>query len=236
MTFNIKSYLTLCLVILFAACSKDDDPVLAPPAMSDIEIGSGNSKIGYAGGDIHVEAKITAPAKLASVTVTITPQEGTGWGIDTTYTEGFTGLLNAELHEHIDIPAEAPTGNYNLKIIVTDQAGKKTETAAVVEIKLDPTLPNLEDFEVSLSEDKTDLHVGGHIEAVNKIAKVELEVHGGGWEKDYDLTNEAMVGQTTYHLHAHVNVADAPAGHYHLHLKITDQSGKEMEFEEHFDK
>jgi hypothetical protein len=32
------------------------------------------------------------------------------------------------------------------------------------------------------------------------------------------------------------SIPTAPAGHYHLHLKVTNQAGKENEFEEHFDK
>ncbi len=240
MTFHIRSiqsYIALFAVILFAAaCSKDKEEVLAPPSLSDVEIGSGNNKTGYAGGDIHIEAEITAPAKIASVKVSIHPEAGSGWEFDTTYTEGFAGLLNAELHKHIHIPAEAPTGDYHLDIVVTDQQGRTASVESDIVIVLDPTLPTLENFEVELSEDGTDLHIEGDIHAENKIAKVEVEIHGGDWEKEVEYTDEAMVGQTDYNLHKHIDITDAPAGHYHVHVKITDQAGKEREFEDHFDK
>lgn len=235
MTFNIKHFILFFSILLLAACSKEENP-LAAPTIDDIEVGSDNNKTGYAGGDIHIEAEIIAPAKIASITVAIKPVAGTGWEFDTTYTEGFAGLLNTELHEHIDIPLTAATGAYQLTITVTDQAGKKTEVSVAIEIKLDTTLPALKDLVVSVSADKKELHLAGTIEATNKIANVELEVHGGNWEKDFDITEAAMVGQTSYPLQSQVNIAEAPGGHYHLHLKVTDQQGKEMEFESHFDK
>ncbi len=240
MTFRIKSiqsYIAFFSIILFAAaCSKDKEEVLPAPSLSDVEIGSGNNKTGYAGGDIHLEAQITAPAKIASVRVSIHPEEGAGWEFDSTYTEGFAGLLNAEFHKHIHIPAEAATGEYHLHMVVTDQLGKTAQVESDIEIVLDPSLPNIEDFEVGLSADGTDLHVEGHVHAENKIARIEVEIHGGDWETEVSYTDAAMVGQTEYHLHKHIDVTEAPAGHYHIHVKIVDQSGKEREFEEHFDK
>lgn len=239
MTFHIRSiqsYIGLFAIILFAAACSKKEEVVAPPSLSNVEIGSGNNKTGYAGGDIHIEAEIMAPGKIASVRVTIHPKAGSGWEFDTTYTEGFTGLLNAEIHEHIHIPIEAPSGDYHLDIVVTDQQGKTTGVESDIKIVLDPTLPSIENFEVELSEDGTDLHIEGDIHAEKKIAKVAVEIHGGDWEKEVEYTDAAMVGQTAYSLHKHIDIADAPAGHYHVHVKITDQAGREREFEEHFDK
>ncbi|WP_291908896.1 DUF4625 domain-containing protein [Chitinophaga sp. CB10] len=76
---------------------------------------------------------------------------------------------------------------------------------------------------------------GGDISAPNKIASVTIEIHGA-WAYEVTYTDAAMVGQTTYHLHKHVNVSAAPAGHYHVHITVKDQAGKEREIEEHFDK
>lgn len=227
--------IALFAIVLFAACSKDE-PELAAPSLSDIEIGSDNNKTGYAGGDIHIEAMITAPAKIASVKLSIHPETGTGWEFDSTYTEGFAGQLNAEFHKHIHIPVEAATGEYHLHFVVTDQKGKTVSLEEEIEIVLDPSLPDLSDFEVEVSSSGAELHVEGTISAPKKIAKVALEIHGGGWEKEFEYTDEAMVGKTSYDFHKHVSIADAPSGHYHVHFKIIDQAGKEREFEEHFDK
>ncbi|SHM47007.1 protein of unknown function [Chitinophaga jiangningensis] len=216
------------------ACSKKDD--VAPAATISLkEIGSNNSKVAYAGSDLHIDATIIAPGGIKAITVDIHSQESGGWKFDSTYTEGFAGVKNADFHKHIDIPAEAAAGKYHIHLTVIDQQGKQTEVESELEIKMDATLPSLDGLELKLNTDKTDLHVGGDITAPNKIAGVTVEIHGG-WEYEVTYTDAAMVGQTTYHLHKHVNVSAAPAGHYHVHIKVVDQLGKEREFEAHFDK
>ncbi|MBV7531015.1 DUF4625 domain-containing protein [Chitinophaga sp. sic0106] len=216
------------------ACSKKDE--VAPKATITLkEIGSGNSKVAYAGSDLHVDAEIIAPGGIKEVKLDIHPQEAGGWEFDSTYTEGFVGVKNADFHKHIDIPAEAAAGKYHIHLTVIDQHGQQTEVESDLEIKIDATLPSLASLELKLNTAKTDLHVGGDISAPNKIASVTVEIHGG-WEYEVTYTDAAMVGQTTYHLHKHVNVSAAPAGHYHVHVKVVDQRGKEREFEEHFDK
>lgn len=225
----------LAMPLLFAACSKDKDEVVPGPSMDGIEIGSGNNKIGYTGSDIHIEAKVAAPGNIANVQLTIHPEAGTGWKFDSVYTNGFAGLKNAEFHKHIIIPAEAATGHYHLHMVVTDQRGQKKTHEADIEIKTDPTLPTASGFAVSLGSGGTDLHLEADIAAQNKIAKAEVEIHGG-WETTVSYTDAAMVGQTAYHLHKHIDISKAPAGHYHVHLNIIDQAGKQKEFETHFDK
>ncbi|RFS21760.1 DUF4625 domain-containing protein [Chitinophaga silvatica] len=221
--------------VLFTACTKDKEEVAPGPSMDAIEIGSGNNKIAYTGSDIHVEAQVTAPGNIASIQLTIQPVSGTGWKYDSVYTTGFAGLKNAEFHKHIVIPAETATGQYRLHLVVTDQKGMKKVFDSDIEIKTDPSLPTAIGFEVALGSAGTDLHLEADINAPNKIAKVEVEIHGK-WEKTMSYTDAAMVGQSTYHLHKHINVSEAPAGHYHVHLNVIDQAGKQKEFETHFDK
>lgn len=219
---------------LMAACSKDDDEPTPKPTITMHELGSDNSKIAYTGSDLHVDAEIVAPGNIASIMLEI---HGDGnWELDTTYTTGFAGLKNVEFHEHVDIPAEAPVGRYHFHLVVTDQRGQQTTYEDDLEIKEDPTLPTATGFEIGLNTAGDDLHVEASITAPNKIAKVVIEVHGSNWEKEFEFTDVAMVGQTTYNLHKHLNVGAAPAGHYHVHMKVVDQAGKEREFEEHFDK
>ncbi|RZL39214.1 MAG: DUF4625 domain-containing protein, partial [Pedobacter sp.] len=140
------------------------------------------------------------------------------------------------LHKHIDIPADAVLGLYHVHIKITDQAGQVTDVESDLEIKKDTTLPTVAGFEVGANATGTDLHMEATVGAVNKIAKVVVEVHGSAWEQEYTYTDVAMVGQLTYNFHKHVNITAAPAGHYHVHLKVVDQAGKEIEVEEHFDK
>lgn len=229
-------WVSVSLIFAFASCSKDDKENIPAPAISNTEIGSDNSKIGYAGNDIHIEANITAPAKIANIKVSIHPEGVSEWQFDSTYAEGYTGLLNAEFHEHIEIPSKAALGHYHLHITITDQNGKSTKIDDEIEVKEDLTLPLLTGFSVEVEDGGDELHVEGTINAVNKIAKVVLEIHGGNWEKEFEYSDDTMIGKTTYDFHKHVDISTAPAGHYHVHLKIIDQAGKEREFEDHFDK
>lgn len=222
----------------FSACKKDgnQNEDVTPPVIEGLEIGIGNNKIAHPGNDLHLEAKITAPANIASVVLDIHPESGTGWKVNTTYTEGLAGLKSAEFHKHIDVPADAALGDYHLHIKVTDANGKVTEAESELKLQSDPTLPSVTGFEVGLNAAGNDLHAEAAINAPNKIASITIEVHGDGFEKEVVYTDAAMVGQTTYNLHKHVDVTGAPKGHYHVHLKVVDQAGKENEFEEHFDK
>ncbi|WP_126972681.1 DUF4625 domain-containing protein [Gynurincola endophyticus] len=222
--------------VLFTACSKDDDDNFAPPTIEDVELGSSNSRIAYRGSDFHIEAEIKAPGTIESVTVEIHGSGANAWEFEQVYTDGFKGLKNAELHKHIDVPATVALGNYHLHIVVLDQQGKKTSYEADIEVKEDNTLPSISTLELELNAAGDDLHVETLITAPNKIKEVEIEIHGGSWEEDFTYTDAAMVGQTSYTFHKHVNIASAPAGHYHVHFKVIDQAGKEREFEGHFDK
>lgn len=234
---TIKPIIALLLFVsVFAACKKDKDEVLPAPTVNGLEIGSGNSKIGFAGTDIHIEGEILAPANIASVSLDIQPKTGTGWKFNKTYTEGLVGQKNAEFHQHIDIPAETVLGIYRVQLTITDQAGQVTKVDAEIEIKKDLTLPTVSGFEAVPNTAGNDLHVEAAISAVNKIAKVTVEIHGGTYEKEVVYTDVAMVGKVDYNLHKHIAIADAPIGHYHIHLKVEDQAGKSIEVEEHFDK
>lgn len=209
---------------------------VASPTITDVEIGSGNNKQAHAGSDFHIEAQIVAPGDIDRVELEIHPESGSGWQLDTVYTAGLAGLKNAELHEHIDVPASAAVGSYHLHLTVTDKNGNKAEFESDIEVIKDPTLPTVTGFEVEVEDAGKGLHLEAAITAPSKIAAVTAEVHGSGWEKEFEFKDAAMVGQTVFSFHKHVDIAAAPAGHYHVHLKVTDQSGKENEFEGHFDK
>jgi hypothetical protein len=237
MTINFRLLIVLFSVLSFvASCSKDDDDVTAAPTISAVEVGHENNKTAYPGGDFHIEAEILAPGNVSTVQLLITPVSGSGWSFDEVFTDGLAGNKNATFHEHITIPGEAALGQYKLRLVVTDQKGQVANIESDLEIKVDPTLPAATGYEIGLNAAGNDLHLEATINAVNKIAKVIVEVHGAGWEKEFEFTDAAMVGQTTYNFHKHVNVGEAPAGLYHVHLVVVDQAGKQNEFEEHFDK
>ncbi|MBZ4192475.1 DUF4625 domain-containing protein [Niabella beijingensis] len=227
----------IAIIVLLAgvaSCKKDDKELIAKPTITNLEIGANNSKTGYPGADIHIEGDITAPGTIENIAVEIRPESGNGWKFNETFTEGYTGTRNATLHEHIDIPEDAATGRYQVLIRIADKTGNVTELAAELNIVTDPSLPSIKDLEVAY-EGNGELHVEGAVTAVNKIAAITIEVHGGSYEKEFPVTGD-YAGKTTYHLHQHIDIADAPSGHYHVHVAVKDQAGKEMEFEGHFDK
>lgn len=215
------------------ACKKDE-PILGAPTISGLEVGTANSKIAYPGNDLHIEAQIEAPGVIARVKLEINPVNGTGWKFNETFTESFVGLKNAEFHEHFDVPVDAAVGAYKLVLTVTDQAGKITKIESDLNMVIDLTLPSVTNLAIEL-ENATEIHVEANVTAPNKIAKVEVEIHGGTFEKEFTYTDVAMVGQTSYHLHKHLDITGAPVGHYHVHVKVTDQAGKSIEVEGHFD-
>jgi len=235
----MKTTKTLLLFSLFAitftACKKEEQ-LEQGPTISALEVGTSNSKIAHPGNDLHIEAQITAPANIKDVVLEIHPESGSGWNVNTTYTEGFAGVKNAEFHKHIDVPADAKVGAYHGHLKVTDQNGQVSEIEFDLQVTADPSLAKVMGFEVVLNTAGNDLHIEASVTAPNKIAKLVLEVHGNGWEKEMSYEDATVVGKTSYTLHKHLDVAAAPKGHYHVHLKVIDQSGKEVEFEEHFDK
>ncbi|TWI84420.1 DUF4625 domain-containing protein [Chitinophaga japonensis] len=75
------------------------------------------------GNELHLETTITAPNKIAEVSVEI---HG-AWEEEYTYTDAeMVGQTTYDFHKHIDISA-APAGHYHVHIKVVDQAGKERE-------------------------------------------------------------------------------------------------------------
>ncbi len=236
MKTTFKSFITILAVIIFLASCKKDPMPIEKPSITDLEVGSSNNKTAYPGAELHIEAKILAPGNIASVKLEIHKVSGAGWEFEEVFRGTLVGKKNTEFHEHISVPADAALGIYHLHLSVTDQEGNTTEVESQLEVKVDPTLPTISNFEVEINAAGNDLHVESAIAATNKIAKVIVEVHGAGWEKEFVFTDAAMVGQTSYNFHKHLDISAAPKGHYHVHLKVVDQLNKENEAEEHFDK
>jgi hypothetical protein len=56
--------------LFFTACEKDDE-TNPKPVITLSELGYENSKIGYAGTDLHIEAEIVAKGKVDKITIEI---------------------------------------------------------------------------------------------------------------------------------------------------------------------
>lgn len=122
---------TFILSILFTLNSCNSDDTYPKPVINLTELGYENSKIGYIGGDLHVEADIVAEGRIETITLEIRPEtlyptkDDEFWSFDSTYTE-FNDLKSTEFHKHVDIPLDAMEGLYYVQLIVIDQEGQQT--------------------------------------------------------------------------------------------------------------
>lgn len=231
-------FITLISFSFLASCSNDDDTNSTDNtiAVEFTEIGLENSGHATAGDDLHIEAAIVAPAKIALVTVEIHSETDSSIEeISETFTD-YSGMINAEFHKHIEIPASQPAGDYHLHFTVIDEQGNTKTVEAEVEI-----LANTDNlFQITIDElgngtvgnssvsAGNDLHVEGTIVSTNPIATIEIEIHNEednsvpGIEETY--TNYA--GQTNANFHEHISIPSGqPTGEYHFHFTVTDNLG-----------
>lgn len=136
MKHNIFKTLVLAFatITLLAACNKEEET--AAPVVTLTEVGHDNTHRATAGDDMHLEADIVAEGVINAIHVELHLEEGGDYEIEKSYTEGkYIGVKNTEFHEHIDIPAEAPAGEYHLHFTVTDRQGRQTAATAHVNIE-----------------------------------------------------------------------------------------------------
>jgi len=128
----LYTFAAAALVILAAACTKEDTPAM--PTVQLTEVGHENSRTAMRGDDLHLEADILAEGLIKRIDIEIHNESGT-YEIEKAYTDGkYIGVKNTEFHEHIDIPADAPLGEYHLHFTVTDQEGQTTMAETHLEI------------------------------------------------------------------------------------------------------
>lgn len=134
--FKMKKFFHCAVIALSAisiaalsSCSNDDDePKAEKPSVTLTEVGHDNTKTVEAGKDLHLEAEILAPGVIKEIEVEIHQENGGHFEIEKKYIDGkYIGVKNVEFHEHIDIPADAPAGEYHLHLEVTDAFGQTAE-------------------------------------------------------------------------------------------------------------
>ncbi|MEO9892954.1 DUF4625 domain-containing protein [Aurantibacter sp.] len=248
--------------LFFQSCSDDDTTVdLSAPVISDFEYGEGHhdeegdedhdheeEAFAYRGSDIHIEAEITAEATVSSITVSIHSDEVTAsgdevdWEFEQVYTDADYLVINPTFHEHIDIPANIPVGEYHVEFLVTDELGNSTEVEGHVEIMDTITISGFEmDETVARGED---FHVEFMIDAAHGIHNITVDAHADGvtpgdGEVEWDYEAEYLDGyheETEAEFHEHIDVpATAPAGEYHIIFTVEDEDGNTKEYEAHID-
>ena len=123
------SALLLMNIFVLSSCSDDDDskPVAPVPVVSIEEVGEENCKEVVAGKDLHVEGNLEAQGGIATIDVAIVSADGQAVALRKSYTDGkYIGVKNTTFHEHLDIPASVPAGDYVLTFIVTDKLEQST--------------------------------------------------------------------------------------------------------------
>ncbi|MDR2816125.1 MAG: DUF4625 domain-containing protein [Proteiniphilum sp.] len=112
-------------VLFFSSCEDDNDKPLAP-TVEITELGSGhdnpNDKTAYIGAEAHIGAEITADGLIRDITVEVHQEDG-DFKFSEIYSK-YVGVKNATFHEHLDIPSDAPEGEYHLHLVVRDQEGQ----------------------------------------------------------------------------------------------------------------
>ena len=128
------------MATVFSACSDDDDDDTTINIDLE-EVGHDNSKEGVIGDDMHLEANITADDLIKQIDVKL--DNGSGYAIEATYTGKYAGVKNTLLHEHVEIPADAPEGTYTLTVTVRTQNNNWREvTTGGIELKKEETEKN----------------------------------------------------------------------------------------------
>lgn len=131
---SILSIFAAAAALLLSATSCNKEATPAKPTVTLTEVGHDNSKTAMRGDDMHLEADILAEGLIKRIDVEIHLEDG-DFEIEKSYTEGkYVGVKNVEFHEHIDIPADAPLGEYHLHFTVTDQKGQTTTVETHVEV------------------------------------------------------------------------------------------------------
>ena len=242
------------VAITLYSCSSDDDGdiQLAAPSITNFEFGEGSThggeSVAYKGSDIHLEAEITAEATVASITLDIHGHDlevGEGeeeWDFEQTFTNASYLVINPEFHEHVDIPATAPAGEYHITLTVTDENGNSTEVEGEIEI-MDPITVSDMSIDETVARG-SDFHVEFMIEAVNGIHNVTVDIHAhdlelaeGEEEWDFEeVYEEGLHEETSAEFHKHIDVpATAPAGEYHMLITIEDEDGNTKMIDTHID-
>jgi hypothetical protein len=207
----------------FTACEKDE--TIPKPVITLTELGYENSKVGYAGTDLHIEAEIVAEGKIDIVAIEIHPEgeheekstsvvlhEGE-WEFDTTYTK-FSGIIDPTFHEHIDLPVYAETGHYHFHFIVNDMEGQQTVVEEELEIQYpdDAVAPV-----VNVSSAPTNSQVFNSGETISISGSVSDDKALGGMyiglvREDQNLTDAEVNASNTITL-LHTHEFDSPTAH-----------------------
>jgi hypothetical protein len=134
--FANAAFIIIAVLQFFAiGCSKDETAA-TEIEITEVEIAAENTKIAYRNSEMHIEAQIIAATRIKNVKLEISPKvSGFGWVVSETYTEGFSGIKNAEFHKHYVVPSGATGGTYDVLQVESgkvDWAAHANDTPALL--------------------------------------------------------------------------------------------------------
>jgi len=114
----------------FTSDLKITSPVEGAPSITFKEVGENNSKKAVIGQKMHLEAQVEAPHKIAKIEVEFHNTAAKYEKVFTYTDEKYLGQTSVLFHEHPQIPADAPEGEYHIHFTVTDANGNSTTEEA----------------------------------------------------------------------------------------------------------
>lgn len=100
------------------------------PVITFREVGEDDSHKAVIGKKMHLEAQIEAPHKIAKIEVEFHNTSADYEHVFTYTDEKYLGQTSVLFHEHPQIPADAPEGEYHIHFTVTDANGNSTTEEA----------------------------------------------------------------------------------------------------------
>lgn len=233
---------TLMLLSLTAAiitgCKKDNDdekPVITVNEPS-------NNFTANTGADIHFEAEFTDNEELSQYKIEIHDNfdghthektETTPWTVNQIV--DITGKSKT-VHEHIEVPSDAPAGPYHFIVTCLDAAGNEADF-----VELEFEVVNTSDvvaptIDITSPTDGQQFTVGDNIDIIGTVSDdQEVEEVEVVIEREAD---ETEVHDEDIHVHAqsgNINVSVSTngwsAGGYHIHISATDHVNNKTETE-----
>ncbi|KJD34379.1 protein containing PKD domain-containing protein [Tamlana nanhaiensis] len=110
--------------------------IMDPISISDISIDSTVLR----GNDFHAEFMIYAVNGIHNISVDVhahglTIGDGEAeWDFEQAYEDGYHESTEAEFHEHIDVPATAPAGEYHMIFTIEDENGNTFEYETHIDV------------------------------------------------------------------------------------------------------
>lgn len=244
--FTYGRFLTglLLMTVMTVSCKKDD---IAPspsgnPVINITELGSGNSGTVEAGKDLHIEGVIEAEGLIDKIEIEI-HQEGGSFEIEQIYTEEYAGSRKANFHEHIDIPAEAPAGEYHFHIKVTDKKGQTAEFES--DLIVVANAPQIDNVTAGSKETPDDgvghigaaLYIAADIKSENKISDIKIIVrHTSVAAARLEIDAISFYNEATGILSAKTDIPlNAVDGDYLLTIEVKDEKGNIVKHEQAVD-